>query len=85
MTVQELIKASVNGKLPKVKATVDIRNDVKAKSVGEVVVIKLGTTASGFRGIAVQFPGMPYDIWFGEEFKNDKRSGYMCNLEIVTN
>lgn len=71
MTFPELLQASANG-MPKVK-------DASGK-IGQVVVIKQNRAYSG---CAVEFPGVPYDVWFHAEWKEDKRSRYMQELEII--
>jgi hypothetical protein len=70
MTWEELLKASANGILPKVK-----RGDV----IGQVTTIKARQTT---KGCAVDF-GKGYDDWFHAENTGDKRSKYMDELSFV--
>lgn len=81
MTLKELLKACADGKMPKVKCNRFIKG---AKSdVGQVVVIKQGTSTAGFFGCAVDFPGLAWDTWFHETPGTDKRNHHMSELTFI--
>lgn len=82
ITVKEVLMRSQTGVLPKVRAKVDVRKDVKAGEVGQVVVVKQYTTNSGYLGIAVSFT-KNFDVWFHESDETDKRTAYMRDLEFI--
>ncbi len=86
MTIKEVLINSSVGEFPKVTLNIDLKKDkVKAGTVGQIVVVKYNTTHSGYRGIAVQFPGLSFDVWFHEQPSEDKRSAYMKDLTFVSN
>ncbi len=81
MDVKRLLEACSGGLMPEVKCTIPIRG--ATSTIGQVVVIKCATSVTGFKGCAVQFPGLTYDTWFSEVAGTDKRSHYMDELEFL--
>lgn len=78
MNFEELLKASTEG-LPKVKSSVPIQN--ATSSIGKVTVIK---NNSRWKGCAVQFPPLVYDVWFEDNpTGTDGRKHYMHQLEFI--
>ncbi len=77
MTFEELLKASCNG-LPEVKTFVAVNR--ATSNIGKVVALK---DNGKFKGCAVQFPGLDYDIWFTDSNETDKRSRYMYHLAFT--
>lgn len=82
MNLEDVLKKCVSGHMPKVRALVDIRKDVKAGAEGTICVIKCDTSVSAYRGIAVKFDSK-FDVWFYEKDGSDGRMGYMKNLEFI--
>lgn len=77
MTLLELLAASSKG-FRMVKASVPING--ATSNEGFVVLMK---DNGRFKGCAVQFPGLTYDTWFGDEpTGTDKRSHYMHELTL---
>lgn len=78
MNFGELLSACANGMID-VKCSVPIKG--ATSDVGQVVVLKDNRS---WKGCAVQFPGLTYDTWFGEEpAATDRRSHYMHELFFI--
>lgn len=58
--------------------------DHPALGFGRVTVIKDKADGSNFRGCAVRFDNMNYDVWFHDSTDTDKRSKYLRELTITT-
>lgn len=72
MTWIQLCESISTGQMPLVK---------RGGITGQVVVIKSNRS---YKGCAVDF-GKGYDEFFYENEKNDKRSKYMSELDIIKN
>jgi hypothetical protein len=72
MTIKELLTASADG-MPMVTD--------ESGRIGQVVVIKKNRD---YAGCAVEFPGVLYDIWFNEDYQDDRRRRYMKELKLIS-
>lgn len=75
MTYKQILEACYGGELPRVRRTTPLKY-----SKNEEGVI---TTIKDF-GVAVRFDGMEWDTWYCKEHRNDKRSRYISELELVS-
>jgi hypothetical protein len=78
MNFEQLLQACTNG-LPEVKIEKPVSGATSA--TGKVIVLK---DNGRFKGCAVLFPGLPYDLWFNDEPEGtDKRKHYMHELSFL--
>ncbi len=86
MTFEELLQhAGATGALPKV--SIDVKLSYASSKKGVVTNIKDETSIKNhtyaYKGCAVRFEGMAYDVWFYAEEGTDKRKHYMSQLTLL--